>query len=80
MFAGPALAGLVLAVSGMEATLVVMAVALLWSALLVLPIKETPRARRGRPSAVPGVSLRRLRRDVEDARPPPADGVSPARR
>ena len=42
MFAGPALAGLVLAVSGMEATLVVMAVALLWSALLVLPIKETP--------------------------------------
>jgi MFS family permease len=42
MFAGPALAGLVLAVSGMEATLVVMAVALVWSALLVLPIKETP--------------------------------------
>jgi Cyclic nucleotide-binding domain/Major Facilitator Superfamily len=42
MFAGPALAGLVLAISGMEATLVVMAVALLWSALLVLPIKETP--------------------------------------
>ena len=42
MFVGPALAGLVLAVSGMEATLVVMAVALLWSALLVLPIKETP--------------------------------------
>ena len=42
MFAGPALAGLVLAVSGLEATLVVMAVALLWSALLVLPIKETP--------------------------------------
>lgn len=42
MFAGPALAGLVLAVSGMEATLVVMAVALLWSALLVLLIKETP--------------------------------------
>jgi MFS family permease len=42
MFAGPALAGLVLAVSGMEATLVVMAVSLLWSALLVLPIKETP--------------------------------------
>jgi MFS family permease len=42
MFAGPALAGLVLAVSGIEATLVVMAVALLWSALLVLPIKETP--------------------------------------
>jgi predicted MFS family arabinose efflux permease len=42
MFAGPALAGLVLAVSGLEAALVVMAVALLWSALLVLPIKETP--------------------------------------
>ncbi len=42
MFAGPALAGLVLAVSGLEATLVVMAVAFLWSALLVLPIKETP--------------------------------------
>jgi len=42
MFVGPALAGLVLAVSGMEATLVVMTVAMLWSALLVLPIKETP--------------------------------------
>ena len=42
MFAGPALAGLVLAVSGLEATLVVMAVAFLWSALLVLPIKEIP--------------------------------------
>ncbi len=45
MFVGPALAGLVLAVSGIEATLVVMAVALLWSALLVLPIKETPPVR-----------------------------------
>jgi MFS family permease len=42
MFVGPALAGLVLAVSGIEATLVVMAVALLWSALLVLPIHEGP--------------------------------------
>ncbi len=42
MFAGPALAGFVLAISGVEATLVVMAIALLWSALLILPIKETP--------------------------------------
>ncbi|HEU0304677.1 MAG TPA: MFS transporter [Gaiellaceae bacterium] len=44
MFVGPALAGLVLAVSGIEATLVVMAVALLWSAALVLPIHEAPLA------------------------------------
>ena len=42
MFVGPALAGLVLAISGIEATLVVMAIALLWSALIILPIKETP--------------------------------------
>lgn len=42
MFLGPALAGLVLAISGVEATLVVMAIALLWSALIILPIKETP--------------------------------------
>ena len=74
MFAGPALAGLVLAVSGMEATLVVMAVALLWSALLVLPIKETPPVRRrGAVTRLPGVPLRRVRRHVADAGPPPAD-------
>lgn len=42
MFVGPALAGLVLAISGIEATLVVMAIALLWSAVIILPIKETP--------------------------------------
>ena len=74
MFAGPALAGLVLAVSGMEATLVVMA-CVAWSALLVLPIKETPPVPGAAAIRRSGSSLRRLRRDVADARPPPADGV-----
>ncbi len=46
MFVGPALAGLVLAVSGLEATFALMAAALLWSALMLLPIKE-PRTSRG---------------------------------
>lgn len=48
MFIGPALAGLVLAVSGLEATLALMAVALVWSALLVLGIEEPPTARGSR--------------------------------
>jgi predicted MFS family arabinose efflux permease len=42
LFAGSALAGLVLAVSGLEAAFGLMAIAFLWSALLVLPIKEPP--------------------------------------
>jgi predicted MFS family arabinose efflux permease len=42
LFAGSALAGLVLAVSGLEAAFGLMAVAFLWSALLVLPIEEPP--------------------------------------
>jgi MFS family permease len=48
MFAGPALAGVVLAVSGLEATFAIMAAALLWSALLVRQIDEpwTPQADR----------------------------------
>jgi MFS family permease len=42
MFAGPALAGLVLALSGITAALAVTAVAFLWSALLLLPVTAPP--------------------------------------
>ena len=45
MFVGSALAGLVLAVSGLEVAFALMAAALLWSALLVLLIDEPPAAR-----------------------------------
>ncbi|MEA2291216.1 MAG: hypothetical protein QOF17_236 [Solirubrobacteraceae bacterium] len=44
-FAGPALAGLLLAVSSTQAVLFVTAGTLLWSALLVSRIREAPRAR-----------------------------------
>jgi MFS family permease len=42
MFVGPAVAGLVLALSGIPAALVVTAVAFLWSALLLVPVKAPP--------------------------------------
>lgn len=50
MFVGPALAGLVLALSGVSAALVVTAVAFLWSAVLILPVHAPAPAagRRGR--------------------------------